>query len=576
MRNGIWIGGGVVLAVGITTLVMVLSGGEPAPEPKESASPSGETLVQAVAEHSGSAVEVERAVTSRIEERCARAEDVLGTHSLTWAGHAEVTIRFAGAVTPADALRRVGAALEEMREGAPETKLSLSAGPADGLLTYVVAGLVRRDKLSAISRDLSDRLSALAGVEEVHQIGDLRPEVVVTLDAGAVHARSLTPSQVVAAVAEAATALRKLHGDTADGGRRHVGRDLIPGVRDIVLAASAAHPILLRDVARVELAHSRDGGHAVYRGDPAVVVQVTVGADAASRVAAEVQSLSSKLPEEVRVVSWPPVPTSTVVDIEWGLSPGTAVEEALEMWAHLDRVLRDARVEESLVWMDGAEGGRRIEASVHVDRPGAVQAIANAFGRYPGLDVRSVRARGPSGPRSVVLSVGATDQEQLESLAMRIAQSLQALRGILMVAHDAPRLEQRMDLQVDPAKANRLGLSESEVVAQVEFCLGGQRLAPLFGVPILLRLDSKATDLAGITLEIAGASVPLSEVADVSLVSSVGRLHRVDGRRTATITAMLASDAEREVVLRAVRAAVADLALPHGAVRWKDAQTASR
>lgn len=140
--------------------------------------------------------------------------------------------------------------------------------------------------------------------------------------------------------------------------------------------------------------------------------------------------------------------------------------------------------------------------------------------------------------------VQAPDTKTLRSAAETVRQAMTGVEGLRDVTSNLESSTPRIEVRVDRREAARRGLTEAGI---------GQVVAQAFrGAPLgQATLDGRATDLVlslgeapesvkqvrDLQLPTATGTVKLSQVADVSVVDGPTQVTRIDGERSATITA---------------------------------------
>ncbi|GGO63391.1 efflux RND transporter permease subunit [Nonomuraea cavernae] len=206
--------------------------------------------------------------------------------------------------------------------------------------------------------------------------------------------------------------------------------------------------------------------------------------------------------------------------------------------------------------MMGGAGGSADRASYSVtvaedaDTPAVEQALRD---RLAGLsNVGEVQVGGMQGggfaTDTVQVIVKAPDLAALRTAAETVASEMGQVSGLRDVSSNLETSAPRVEVRVDRAKAAEKGLSEAQI---------GQAVAQAFrGAPLgQVTLDGRASDLVlrggvapadvkeigALSLPTASGLVKLSSVAEVKQVGGPTQVTRIDGARSATVSAKTTS-----------------------------------
>ncbi|MFI6317380.1 efflux RND transporter permease subunit [Nonomuraea sp. NPDC050556] len=148
---------------------------------------------------------------------------------------------------------------------------------------------------------------------------------------------------------------------------------------------------------------------------------------------------------------------------------------------------------------------------------------------------------------SVDVVVQAGDPEALKTAADTVAASMKQLTGLRDVSSNLSASAPRVEVRVDREKAAEKGLSEAQIGQSVAQAFRG---APLGQVTLdgrasdlILRTGDAPEDVAAVEklkIPTAAGLVKLSSVAEVSEVAGPTQVTRIDGARSATVSAKLA------------------------------------
>ncbi|MDB6090053.1 MAG: CusA/CzcA family heavy metal efflux transporter, partial [Gammaproteobacteria bacterium] len=216
------------------------------------------------------------------------------------------------------------------------------------------------------------------------------------------------------------------------------------------------------------------------------------------------------------------------------------------------------------------------------------QLTASLEERYPGVEFNFSQyiqdnveeaASGVKGENSVKLF--GNDLDVLESTAQRIRDVLQTVPGITDLAVFNPLGQPTIRVDIDRARAARLGLSPGDVNATVQAAIGGQAAGDLYEsgsdrhFPMIVRLDRQyradpdairripvaAPDSSG---NGATVQVPLGDVASVQLISGPSFIYREHQERYVPIKFSVRGRDLGSAVLEAERKVAEQVRLPGG------------
>ncbi|MFD1537226.1 efflux RND transporter permease subunit [Nonomuraea guangzhouensis] len=202
--------------------------------------------------------------------------------------------------------------------------------------------------------------------------------------------------------------------------------------------------------------------------------------------------------------------------------------------------------------MRGGAGGGADRASYSLtlkegaETPVVEQALRDKLAGLSGIGEVTVGGSGGGGfsSDSIDVIVQAADAETLRTAADAVKTAMGQVPGLRDVASNLEASAPRVEVRVDKEKAAAKGLSEAQI---------GQSVAQAFrGAPLgQVTLDGRASDLVlrvgdapedvkaieGLKLVTASGVVKLSSVADVERVAGPTQVTRIDGERSATVSA---------------------------------------
>ncbi|MFI6478783.1 efflux RND transporter permease subunit [Nonomuraea sp. NPDC050663] len=201
--------------------------------------------------------------------------------------------------------------------------------------------------------------------------------------------------------------------------------------------------------------------------------------------------------------------------------------------------------------MGGLGGGAdRVSYSVTVaegtDTPAVEERLRSELGKMSGVGEVSVGGQGGGGFASdgVEVIVRGADAAGLRSAADSVAAAMKDVPGLREVSSNLEASAPRIEVRVDREKAAARGLSEAQIGQTVAQAFRG---APLGQVSLdgrasslVLRVGEAPEDLDAVRklqLPTASGMVKLSSVADVEEVDGPTQVTRIDGERSATVSA---------------------------------------
>ncbi|MCZ2826490.1 MULTISPECIES: efflux RND transporter permease subunit [unclassified Modestobacter] len=186
-------------------------------------------------------------------------------------------------------------------------------------------------------------------------------------------------------------------------------------------------------------------------------------------------------------------------------------------------------------------------------------------------DVTVAAAGSGFGSSTVDVLVQAADANVLADAADQVQQAVAEVPGATDVTNDLSAGLPVVRVDVDPVAAAQVGLTQ----AQVTRTLAGLTNAVPLGeidvddatTPVYLdpvQAPETVEQLRAVVLPTAGGLVPLTQLATVEEAQAPSSITRVDGERSATVSATPA-DADLGALTTALQAAIDDLELPAGA-----------
>jgi multidrug efflux pump len=200
-----------------------------------------------------------------------------------------------------------------------------------------------------------------------------------------------------------------------------------------------------------------------------------------------------------------------------------------------------------------------------------------AMAGIPGVDVEvRVPDAGPPTGKAIQVQLSATDPTGLNEYAKQVAAAVAKVPGVIDLSDGLPPPGIDWALQVDRSKAAQYGISPTSVGTVVQLVTTGLKLTDYRpagaddAVDIRLRLPEDRRTLSTLDelrIQTAQGSVPISNFVTRKPEPTVGILNRIDGKRTITIQANVASGLQVAAVQADVAKAVGEMAKP--GVDWK-------
>lgn len=189
-----------------------------------------------------------------------------------------------------------------------------------------------------------------------------------------------------------------------------------------------------------------------------------------------------------------------------------------------------------------------------------------------GADVKRF-SLGSSDSGTVAYRISGPDESELRRLGGQLQAALRGVPGVVNVRDDWDQRVPRLDVQIDQAKARRLGITSEDVATSLGARFSGLAVSALRDGDTLVPLVVRGTaaerqqpeDMANSLIYPAtgAAPVPLSAIATVSVASEPSVIRRRDLSRTLTVQGRSETQTAQQVVDQ-LAPTVAALALPPG------------
>ncbi|MBN1938587.1 MAG: efflux RND transporter permease subunit, partial [Candidatus Aminicenantes bacterium] len=191
----------------------------------------------------------------------------------------------------------------------------------------------------------------------------------------------------------------------------------------------------------------------------------------------------------------------------------------------------------------------------------------------PGAQIRIDReAMGPPAGAPVNIEISGEDVDELIAVTSRLEEFITALGipGIERFKSSMEVSKPEIILEIDREKANRLGLSTAQIGSALRTAIYGVEVSKFKEgedeIPIQMRLDRRyRNDLEALlsqtlTVNARGGSpakeIPISAVARVSNLSSVGGITRIDNKRVITLSSNVLTGYNANQIIQTIRQAL--------------------
>ncbi|WP_234267093.1 efflux RND transporter permease subunit [Hydrogenophaga sp. NFH-34] len=276
------------------------------------------------------------------------------------------------------------------------------------------------------------------------------------------------------------------------------------------------------------------------------------------------------------------------------LQPGSDSRATLAKVQEISRWLSDKKINPEVTTSIGyvADGGPRIILGLNPPLPAShIGYFTVGVTSKNELDTMIARTRthlsqtypeirgevkrfslGSSDSGTVAYRIFGPDEAVLKSLGEQIKGELSKVPGVVGVRDDWNNRIPRVDVQIDQAKARRLGVTSEDVATSLAARFSGVDVSMLRDgdtlVPVVVRgtpLQRQQTEDVANTLvyPVGSTPVPLSAIARVSLASEPSVVRRRDLSRTLTVEGRSETETAQQVVDR-LAPFVSALKLPSG------------
>jgi len=195
----------------------------------------------------------------------------------------------------------------------------------------------------------------------------------------------------------------------------------------------------------------------------------------------------------------------------------------------------------------------------------------------PGVEIEvRVPDAGPPTGQPIQIQLSAADPTHLNEQAAMVAERISQIDGVIDISDGLPPPGVDWAIQVDRAKAAQYGVSPTAVGTVVQLVTNGLKLSDYRpagvddAVDIRLRLPHERRTLSTLDqlrVQTSEGPVPISNFVTRAPERSSGILNRIDGQRTITVSANVASGYQVAAVQQQVISALQEMELP--GTRWK-------
>jgi multidrug efflux pump subunit AcrB len=207
--------------------------------------------------------------------------------------------------------------------------------------------------------------------------------------------------------------------------------------------------------------------------------------------------------------------------------------------------------------------------------PALLDTLRARLAGYPNarIEIKEFE-NGPPIAAPIEMRVEGPDLDTLRALAARVEQTMEGTPGTLYVNNPVRLLRTDLQVAVDRSKAGLFGIPTVEVDRTVRMGIAGLQAGRFrdgagdeFDIQVRLahdgRPDAGALDRVYVA-SMAGAQVPLWQVADLRFAASVPRIERKDRQRSVTVTSFVQNGFVTDRVTRDVLARLDEIPLPAG------------
>ncbi len=501
----------------------------PGPTPAPAPPPPPVTVTVTATYEGASPPEVERSLTTPLEQALAGLPDLTDLRSTTRSGRAELLLTFAPGTDATTARSAVQARLQPIQRTLPEATLPPIVGaehdPHTAVLFTLQSSRAAPDELSRTAAEIRRSLLAIPNVTDVAMCGQRTPELEISLDPTRLTAFGLATSTVVATLRSNLT-IAPLGAGTSLAART------LDDIANLVLATREA-AIRLRDVATISSTVTLETCGAVRLGAGGVIVAVVHarrGAPPDEFNKAVRTDLDARRPDlHARQIDLdvPPHALRVALDLEAAMDPASALTDHAE---RLRGLLQSADIQ-PLAYLQAPVPtmlGEWLPADLFIIPASADEAAAlrETLAKLP--DVRTIGspADPAADPQLHRTWISGDDRDTGIQIGTYLADML---RGVPNVTRARLRDRQKLErvLKLDRDKLAALGLSAADVQTTLAVALDGLRVGTMQGrdaaIPIVVRLAADDTvqpghQMSSLTVQpTTGPPVPIDSLVRIQL-----------------------------------------------------------
>lgn len=558
----------------------------PAPTPAPAPPPPPVTVTVTATYEGASPPEVERSLTTPLEQAVAGTPDLTDLRSTTRSGRAELLLTFAPGTDATAARAAVQARLQPIQPNLPQDVLPPIVGaehdPNTAVLFILQSSRAAPDELGRTAADIRRSLLAISNVTDVAMCGLRTPELEISLDPTRLTALGLATSTVITTLRDSLSPT-PLTSTPLGAGTSLAAPRSVEDVADLVLATREA-AIHLRDVATIRSTLTRDTCGAVRLGAGGVILTVVHarrGAPADEFYKAVRADLDARRPDlHARQIDLdvPPHALRVALDLEATMDPTTELTDHAE---RLRGLLQAANIQ-PLAYLQApvpTMPGEWLPADLFVIPGSADEAAAlrDQLAKLPDARTIGSPADPAADPQLHRTWITGDDRDTTIQIGTYLADML---RGVPDIARPRLRDQQQLErvLKLDREKLALLGLATADVQATLGVGLDGLRVGTMHdrdtAIPIVVRLAAgddtvrPLSPVSSLTVQPAsGPPVPVDTLVRIQLALHPAEILH-NNRARAVLVEWFSSDpnAPRAAQDRVAR----ELHLPAGvAVIWE-------
>jgi len=184
-----------------------------------------------------------------------------------------------------------------------------------------------------------------------------------------------------------------------------------------------------------------------------------------------------------------------------------------------------------------------------------------AESRHPDLTIKlKLIENGPAVENPLEIRLSSLDSDALFTAVEQVRSHMLKLPQLRNVTDDWGQRIKKLNVEINQIRAQRAGVTSQDIAISLQTSLSGLELTEYReqedSIPVLLRTQASARQTLSkvrslsVYAQASGNSVPLSQVADVTLVWDVAKVYRRNGLRTLTLGAQLVGDANAAAMVK--------------------------